>query len=149
MIETMFSMMPSIPLRRTGPYKQTEVEGFLGKSRNIPSTNPENSSYMPKCASGPCAQYSYSYGPNGERQETCIRYLEPTVVPKKTNFFNAEPEKNRTSCGYNANPVGIFSSEEPTYYVYWEDKPKGGKKQRRTRKGRKDRKTKKNRMGGS
>jgi hypothetical protein len=144
---------PTIPLKRTGPFKQIQSEGFFGKSYAIPDKNPENASYMPECASGPCAQYSYSYGPKGERQETCVRYLEPTRVPEKTNFFNAEPEKNRTSCGYNSNPVGLFSSNEPTYYVYHKEMPIGGKnksiKGRKDIKNRKGSKTIKNMRGGN
>ena len=124
-------MFSSIPLRRTGPYRQKEVNGFFGKTTGIPDVNPEDGSYMPTCASGPCAQYSYSYGPQGEPQSTCVRYSEPTTIPHKTNFFNSAKNKNRTSCGYNANPVGLFSGAEPTYYVYWEDQPIGGKKQKR------------------
>ena len=143
----MVSLLPSIPLMRTGPYKQKQVETLLGKSYQIPPTNPEDNSYMPTCASGPCAEYSYGDDLIGEQLKTCKRYSEPTAIPQKTNLLNFEPLKNRTSCGYNTNPVGLFSSEEPTYYVYWDHKPLLGKNHKMTRKGRKDRKSRKDRKG--
>lgn len=141
-------MFPSfVPLRRTGPYKQSEVDGFFGKSRNIPELNPENGSYMPRCSPGPCAQYRYHYDEKGQQQSTCERYMEPTRVPQKTNFFNSHSDKNRNSCGYNANPVGLFSSDEPTYYVYWDEPPKagstGGKKSTRKQRRKQKRGTRK------
>lgn len=123
-----------VPLRRTGPYKQSEIEGMFGKTHAIPEINPDNGTYMPKCSPGPCAEYRYWYNDKGEQQQSCVRYLEPTVIPHATNFFNSNPDKPRTSCGYDANPVGLFSSEEPTYYVYWEDAPKGGKRTNKHRK---------------
>jgi hypothetical protein len=110
---------------------------MFGKSHAIPEVNPEDGSYMPKCSPGPCAEYSYSYDSKGNQTSTCIRYLEPTAIPHATNFFNSKPDTPRTSCGY-AEPMSIFNTAEPTYYVYWEDKPKGGKRTKRTkRKGRK------------
>jgi hypothetical protein len=127
-------MLPSISLRRTGPYKQKETAGLFGmKGHNIPEVNPDDGSYMPKCAQGPCLQYSYSTNSQGQKTETCERYGEPTRVPEKTNLFDPHSDKDRTSCGFNSSPVGLFSSNAPTYYVYWKDKPIGGRrKSRRT-----------------
>ena len=106
------------PLPKTGPYAQKKVAGMFGETYNLPKVNPDDGSFMPKCAPGPCAEYSYSYDQQGSRQSTCMRYGEPTRIPQKTNFFAENAEKNRTSCAYNLHPVGFFSSEEPTYYVY-------------------------------
>jgi len=154
----MFNFQSTVPLRKTGPYAQKETEGMFGKTYELPKVNPNDGSFMPKCAPGPCAEYSYHYDQKGNRQSTCIRFAEPTRVPQKENWFAESPEKNRKSCAYNAQPVGLFSSNRPTYSVYWNDKGAeikeskftnnsiiGGKKRNTRRKVLKRRSTRSNR----
>ena len=141
----MFSLQSTTPLRKTGPYAQKETEGMFGKSYELPKVNPNDGSFMPTCAPGPCSEYSYHYDSKGNRQSTCIRFAEPSRVPKKENWFAESPDQNRKSCAYNAQPVGLFSSNKPTYYVYWDSNgaeikeskftnTKSGGKKRNTRK---------------
>lgn len=137
-------MIPSIALRRTGPYKQKESAGLFGmKGHAIPEVNPDDGSYMPQCAQGPCINSRTSTNSQGHETQTCEQYAEPIRVPEKTNLFASHGDKERTSCAYDTNPVGLFTSDAPTYYVYWKEKPIGGarKRTRKAKRGRKSRKS--------
>ena len=138
----MFSLDSILPLRKTGPYAQKEMQGILGKSYEIPKVNPNDGSFMPGCVAGPCAEYK------GNGQSDCILFSEPTRVPKKNNWFTENQDKNRRSCAYNVKPVGLFSTNKPTYYVYWDSNASsktGGQKRKTRRKLIKRRSTQSNR----
>ena len=120
----MFGYPTVSQLSKTGPYKQIKVPGIFGETHDIPKENPVDKSFMPRCAQGPCGHYSQRW--EGRRRgyvSHCDYYLEPNRVPQKTDWFADSPEKDRKSCSWNLHPVGIFSSDQPTYYVYWDQDP--------------------------
>jgi hypothetical protein len=100
-------VMGAMALPKTGPYEQTQIDGFLGKQYKIPQKNPVDGSYMPECKKGPCVMMH----PDGQ---SCMKYAEPTEIPWPSVFDT----QARHSCGYDLNPVAIFDSTKPTYYVY-------------------------------
>lgn len=119
-------------LEKSGPYNQDESEGMLGKQYSIPTVNPVDKSYMPACEKGRCIQPKKTTNPDGTTTEDCDKYGEPNKIPASGIFDS----KERHSCGYDSNPVAVFSNEKPTYSVYWQPgtKPKIGGTKRNNRK---------------
>jgi hypothetical protein len=111
-------------LEKSGPYNQVESEGMLGKEYSIPTVNPVDQSYMPKCAQGRCVRPRKITNSDGTTREECDKYGEPRQIPESDMFDS----KERHSCGYDSNPVEMFSNAKPTYSVYWKPgtKPKAG-----------------------
>jgi hypothetical protein len=102
-----------------GPFQKPATESsFLGmpiRSYKMPLINPEDGSYMPTCALGPCVQYIYRpyYDSRGVMRQSsqCVRYGPPTRIPQQTNLFSYQPGSPRHSCGWS-NP-----NNDSQYYV--------------------------------
>jgi len=102
-----------------GPFQKPPTESsFLGipvRSYKMPLINPEDGSYMPTCALGPCVQYIYRpyYDSRGVMRQNsqCVRYGPPTRIPQQTNMFSYQPGSPRHSCGWS-NP-----NNDSQYYV--------------------------------
>ena len=81
----------------------------------MPLTNPEDGSYMPTCALGPCVQYIYRpyYDSRGVMRQNsqCVRYGPPTRIPQQTNMFSYQPGSPRHSCGWSS------TDNNSQYYV--------------------------------
>lgn len=115
----------SEPLIHRGPFsKPITSSSFLGipvTSYTMPLINPEDGSYMPTCASGPCVQYNYYRTMNSRgrmvTQSRCVRYGPPTRIPQQTNMFSFKPNSTRHSCGWT-NPVN-----DSQYYVAYKVAP--------------------------
>ena len=108
----------SQPLTHKGPFrKPTRESSFLGipvTNYTMPLVNPEDGSYMPTCAPGPCVQYVYQpYFDRGvmRQRSHCVRYGPPTRIPQQTNMFSLQPGNPRHSCGWS-DP-----SNDSQYYV--------------------------------
>ena len=109
----------SEPLVHHGPFiKPSTTSSFLGMpitNYTMPLVNPEDGSYMPTCAQGPCTQYTYiPYMNSRGRMSTraqCVQYGPPTRIPQQTNTFSLKPSLARHSCGW-ANP-----NNSSQYYV--------------------------------
>jgi hypothetical protein len=105
-------------LTHRGPFQKPSTgSSFLGmpiQNYTMPLINPEDGSYMPTCALGPCAQYVYRpyYDRGMMRQRAhCVRYGPPTRIPQQTNMFSYQPGSPRHSCGW-ASP-----DNNSQYYV--------------------------------
>jgi hypothetical protein len=106
-------------LTHHGPFQKPATEtSFLGmpvRNYTMPLINPEDGSYMPTCALGPCVQYVYRpyYDSRGRmsRSSQCVRYGPPTRIPQQTNMFSYQPGSPRHSCGWS-NP-----NNNSQYYV--------------------------------
>jgi len=115
----------SEPLIHRGPFlKPSNSSSFLGipvTNYTMPLINPEDGSYMPTCASGPCVQYTYYPTMNSHGRmvthSRCVRYGPPTRIPQQTNVFSFKPDTPRHSCGWS-NPVN-----DSEYFVAYKTAP--------------------------
>ena len=88
------------------PATETSFLGMPVRNYTMPLINPEDGSYMPTCALGPCVQYVYRpyYDSRGIMRQSsqCVRHGPPTRIPQQTNMFSYQPGSPRHSCGWSS-----------------------------------------------